>query len=496
MAAASVAMRRAVKKQVVPPLVVILGATGTGKSKLAIEIAKRVQGEIISADSMQVYRGLDIVTNKVTAAEQAQCPHHMISFVDPLVSTYTVVDFRNKALALIEDMHCRGRLPIVVGGTNYYIESLLWKVLLDTGETGRERGSPGGKVELEEVGGAELHRRLAEVDPDMAALLHPHDVRKIARSLQIHQQTGVPHSQLLEEQRGQEGGGSLGGPLRFLDPCIFWLHSNMDVLDRRLDQRVDEMIAAGLLDELKDFHKSYNAQKVQESSQDYQHGIFQAIGFKEFHRYLTADGVGAEERESLFRQGVEALRLAVRRYARKQNKWVRYRFLKRPGADVPRVFGLDVTDVSRWEENVLTPALQVLESLQKDEQPPLQPVSVQGAEPRNKRSRHICELCEKIIIGDLEWKAHLKSKSHQSHKRKKRKSESTTEHDHTPRPGPLGGSESQLGSDATFPLGARDSDGPELACRSTGDSGSGCAIAAESCQGAENPDGTGGASEL
>lgn len=249
-------------------MVVILGATGTGKSKLAIELGQRLQGEIISADSMQVYHGLDIITNKVTVEERAQCRHHMISFVDPLVSTYTVVEFRNKALALIEDMHSRNKLPIVVGGTNYYIESLLWKVLLDTGDN--EDSSDGGdevlnrKLELEKLGGAELHKRLMEVDPKMAAMLHPNDKRKIARSLQVHQDTGVPHSVWLEEQRRQEGGGGLGGPLRYSDPCIVWLHADMEALNTRLDARVDEMLAAGLIGELKDFHVRFNKKKVQD----------------------------------------------------------------------------------------------------------------------------------------------------------------------------------------------------------------------------------------
>uniref|UniRef100_A0A8C3EZR4 tRNA isopentenyltransferase 1 n=1 Tax=Chrysemys picta bellii TaxID=8478 RepID=A0A8C3EZR4_CHRPI len=114
------------------PLVVILGATGTGKSELALQLGLRLGGEIVGADSMQVYKGLDIITNKISLQEQALCRHHMISFVDPLVSNYTVVDFRNKAAALIEDIFARETIPIVVGGTNYYIESLLWKVLVDT----------------------------------------------------------------------------------------------------------------------------------------------------------------------------------------------------------------------------------------------------------------------------------------------------------------------------------------------------------------------------
>ncbi|KAJ8334682.1 hypothetical protein SKAU_G00403210 [Synaphobranchus kaupii] len=158
----------------------------------------------------------------------------------------------------------------------------------------------------------------------MAAMLHPHNVRKIARSLQVHQETGVPHSRLLEEQRAQEGGGGLGGPLRFPHTCIFWLRSNMKDLDERLDKRVDAMLSAGLIDELKEFHRRYNEEKVQENRQDYQHGIFQSIGFKEFHEYLTAGpGVPEEERARMLDRGVEGLKKATRRYARKQNKWVR-----------------------------------------------------------------------------------------------------------------------------------------------------------------------------
>ncbi|XP_044027278.1 tRNA dimethylallyltransferase isoform X3 [Siniperca chuatsi] len=371
MAASARSVQCALRRATIPSLVVILGATGTGKSKLAIEIGKRLQGEVISADSMQVYQGLDIITNKVTAEECAQCRHHMISFVDPLVSSYTVVDFRNKALTLIDDMHSRNKLPVIVGGTNYYIESLLWRVLLDTGQENEESGDGGGgapnrKLELEKLGGAELHKRLAEVDPKMAAMLHPNDKRKIARSLQIHEETGVPHSRWLEEQRGQEGGNGLGGPLRYPDPCIFWLHADMDALDKRLDARVDEMLSAGVIEELRDFHVCYNQQKVQDESQDYQHGIFQSIGFKEFHDYLIApESSTQQEKDTLRDKGIEALKIATRRYARKQNKWVRNRFLKRPGDNVPVVYGLDVTDVSRWEETVLNPALQILDSLSK-----------------------------------------------------------------------------------------------------------------------------------
>ncbi|XP_024058302.1 tRNA dimethylallyltransferase isoform X4 [Terrapene carolina triunguis] len=329
------------------PLVVILGATGTGKSELALQLGLRLGGEIVGADSMQVYKGLDIITNKISLREQALCRHHMISFVDPLVSNYTVVDFRNKAAALIEDIFARETIPIVVGGTNYYIESLLWKVLVDTKEHSQrfdlgglicapqEKTSPSPgraadrRVELEQLDGRELHCRLSQVDPEMAAKLHPHDKRKVARSLQVFEETGIPHSEFLHRQREEEGGGPLGGPLKYPNSCILWLYADQAALDERLDKRVDDMVAAGLLEELRDFHRRYNQEKVAENCQDYQHGIFQSIGFKEFHEYLITEGKCPQETSALLlEKGIQALKLVTKRYARKQNKWVRNRFLR------------------------------------------------------------------------------------------------------------------------------------------------------------------------
>ena len=113
------------------PLVVVTGSTGSGKSKLGIEIAQRFSGEIISADSMQVYKGLDIITNKVTPEEMAQAKHHMIDFVDPASSNYKVVDFCNQALPIVKNLYKQNSLPLIVGGTSYYIESLMYDVLIN-----------------------------------------------------------------------------------------------------------------------------------------------------------------------------------------------------------------------------------------------------------------------------------------------------------------------------------------------------------------------------
>ncbi|XP_052571901.1 tRNA dimethylallyltransferase isoform X2 [Peromyscus californicus insignis] len=333
------------------PLVVILGATGTGKSTLALQLGQRLGGEIVSADSMQVYEGLDIITNKVSAQEQKMCQHHMISFVDPLVTSYTVVDFKNRATALIEDIFARDKIPIVVGGTNYYIESLLWKVLVNTKpqEMGTRKGVD-RKVELEKEDGHELHKRLSQVDPEMAAKLHPHDKRKVARSLQVFEETGISHSEFLHRQHAEEGGGPLGGPLKFPNPCILWLHADQT--------------------------------------------------------------------------GIEALKQVTKRYARKQNRWVKNRFLSRPGPSVPPVYGLEVSDVSKWEESVLEPALNIVQSFIQGHKPTATPMKMPYNETENKRSYHMCDLCDRIIIGDREWTAHIKSKSHLHQLKKRRKLDS------------------------------------------------------------------------
>ncbi|KAL1777388.1 tRNA dimethylallyltransferase, mitochondrial isoform X1 [Sigmodon hispidus] len=323
----------------------------------------------------------------------------------------------------IEDIFARDKIPIVVGGTNYYIESLLWKVLVNTKPQKMGTGKVvDRKVELEKEDGHELHKRLSQVDPEMAAKLHPHDKRKVARSLQVFEETGISHSEFLHRQHAEEGGGPLGGPLKFPNPCILWLHADQAVLDERLDKRVDDMLAAGLLEELRDFHKRYNLKNISENSQDYQHGIFQSIGFKEFHEYLITEGKCTPETSNqLLKKGIEALKQVTKRYARKQNRWVKNRFLSRPGPSVPPVYGLEVSDVSKWEESVLEPALNIVQSFIQGHKPTATPMKMPYNETENKRSYHMCDLCDRIIIGDREWAAHIKSKSHLHQLKKKRR---------------------------------------------------------------------------
>ncbi|GAB6033072.1 tRNA dimethylallyltransferase [Chamberlinius hualienensis] len=393
-------------------VVAVIGATGTGKSKLAIELAMKFNGEIISADSMQVYKGLDIITNKVTAEERKLAKHHILDYVDPLFTNYTIHDFKREALPVLDDIVRRKKLPIIVGGTNYYIESLLWNVLMPTDTTGSYVEEIENNKYRNEINNADLYKKLQEVDPEMANLIHPNDRRKILRCLQVYQQTGKPLTQLIEKQKSVKGGSSLGGPLRFKNSCIFWIQCEPEVLNDRLDSRVDEMIKNGLVEELNAFHQRYNKQRLQENTPaDYTNGIFQSIGFKEFHDYLT---LKLEELDNkgpgYLKKGVELLKQRTQRYAKTQQKWIRNRFLKYPDRQVPPIFPVDATDVSKWDENVLHPAVAILEALQNGETPPVEALKVENIN-HDKAGKH-CDICNKIVMGEQQWNAHITSKIH------------------------------------------------------------------------------------
>ena len=371
------------------PIVVVLGATGAGKSQLALELSEKFGGEIISSDAMQMYRGLDIVTNKVTSDEQARVRHHMINILDPLCHN-NVVDFRNKALPVVERLLSEGRIPVICGGTNYYIESLLWKILVDVDMpfiVGEKRlidncddcSNKSVKTEASDLSESEgisiesvdwtnddnkiytrdLFDLLKTVDPERASVLHPKERRKVWRSLQIFSRTGVTHSELLERKGGNPESG-FGGGMRFDKSriCIIEVWSEQSVLETRCDKRVEKMMARGLVKELQDFHEQFNKLRAEErnlnmAALSYDKGIWQSIGFKEFHSYLC---LSEEERETeegkrLFSEGVERMKISTRQYSRRQAKWIRRRFLT-DIRDSPPVYRVDSSDPKLWKEKV------------------------------------------------------------------------------------------------------------------------------------------------
>ncbi|XP_061937659.1 tRNA dimethylallyltransferase isoform X2 [Apis cerana] len=338
------------------PVLAILGSTGCGKSRLAIELACKFFGEIISADSMQVYKGLNIVTAKVTKEEQEKAPHHMLNIVDSLNPSYTVVQFRDAAIPIIDDLLARRKLPIIVGGTNYYIESILWEVLMDNSRIGKDNDDNDRldenvsctkrmKIELDRSmtkDNQELYEELVKVDPEMAKRFHPNNRRKIIRSLEVFEQHGVKHSELLKAQR-IAGGSGLGGPLRYRNVILLWINCDMKVLEDRLERRVDDMVETGLVQELLDFHRRYNKQRIKSNTPvDYTKGIFQTIGFKEFHDYLVLPEEEKREKkgQELLQRGIDDLKIVTKRYAKKQRKWVMNRLLRRSDRQVQSVLSV------------------------------------------------------------------------------------------------------------------------------------------------------------
>jgi tRNA dimethylallyltransferase len=275
-----------------PPLLVIVGPTASGKTALGIRLAKRFGGEIISGDSMQVYRGMDIGTAKATPEERREIPHHLIDIVDPDVP-FSVSEFKRLAREKIEEIHRRGKLPIIVGGTGLYIEAVTHDYLMP-----HVPENPVLREELRELalreGNEALHLRLREVDPDTADKLHPNDVKRMIRALEVYHGTGQPFSKLAGKGESPYDALWIGLTLR------------RDLLYDRINRRVDRMIEDGLVEEvkrlvLKGYHRGLTS--------------MQGIGYKEIIRFLEGE-ISLEEAVHLIKKG-------TRKYAKRQFSWFR-----------------------------------------------------------------------------------------------------------------------------------------------------------------------------
>ena len=279
-----------------PRVVAIGGPTATGKTALSLALAQRFGGEIINADSMQVYRQLSVGTAKPTAEERAQAPHHLLDFLPP-EQPYSVADFTAATADLIGQITARGCLPLVVGGTGLYITSLLNGVRFAPEDT-----DPALRLRLQqqaETQGAEvLYARLQAVDPAYAAKVHPHNLPRIIRALELYESTGRTMS---EQQRQSRPAAA---PYRSL--CLCLTCRDRAVLYRRIDQRVDKMLREGLLPE---------AELVWQNRERYCTAA-QAIGYKEFFPYFE----GKEPLDTC----VNRLKQATRQYAKRQLTWFRH----------------------------------------------------------------------------------------------------------------------------------------------------------------------------
>lgn len=437
------------------PIIVILGSTATGKTKLSIELAKRFGSEIISADSMQIYKGLDISTAKATQEERSQAIHHLLDICDVKTKTFSVVDFRNKALPVIDNLLHASKLPIIVGGTTYYIESLLWKILigsneasntLSCNETVKEIKRVLSEFESNPLDPIVYHDLLAKVDPESAQRLHPNNERRVRRALQVFVDAGKSMSEVLTEQRSTEGGSYLGGPSRYEHVICFWMKTEQEKLNERIDRRIDSMIADGMLYEIR---KCYN--DLVEDGIDPTRGMMQAIGFKEFLPYLeqyTDESFDAEITEfiiarggltgqnkfivknrisdalTLLEQCLDDLRLHTKQYSRKQIKWIRNRLISNKGRPVPPVYELDTTNAeTNWHDDVYVRAVDVIESYIDGRESIIKPAekSEHPTSQMNMHVTHFCEICQRRFVGDLDYNVHMKSQRHKKATQKRNK---------------------------------------------------------------------------
>ncbi len=265
------------------------GPTASGKTGAALAVAERMGAEIVSADSMQVYRGMDIGTAKATKDERARVPHHMIDIADP-GEKYTAARFQQEGRAVIEDILQRGKLPLIVGGTGLYIDALLRGMNFAQTEGGGAARRH-WEIYAEAHGTDALHAALAERDPATAGRLHPNDVKRVIRALEIFTQTGRPMS----ERAGT-------GPSPY-EARVAGLLTDREDLIRRIDARVLQMMRDGLEEEARRLYKT-DASTAK-----------QALGYKELFMYFDGE-ISLEE-------AVRKVQTATRQYAKRQMTWFR-----------------------------------------------------------------------------------------------------------------------------------------------------------------------------
>lgn len=278
-----------------PRVVAVGGPTASGKTALSVALARAFDGEIINADSMQIYKNLDVGTAKPSEEERQGIPHYLLDFLSP-ETPYSVADFTAAADPLIRDITARGRLPLVVGGTGLYITSLLSGMAFAP-----EKTDPAIRARLQAradtEGGAALYAELQRIDPNYAAQVHPNNLPRVIRALELFEATGRRMSDQRREARPAEA------PYHAL--CLCLTCRDRAVLYSRIDRRVDEMVENGVLDEARQVYDHRDAYRT----------AAQAIGYKEFFPYF--------EGTANLTECTERLKQATRNYAKRQLTWFR-----------------------------------------------------------------------------------------------------------------------------------------------------------------------------
>ena len=274
-------------------VIAIVGPTASGKTELAVELAIRTGGEVVSADSMQIYKYMDIATAKPSAEEMRGIPHHLIDFVEP-DEKFSVARYVELAHAAIADIASRGKTPVVAGGTGLYVDSLMRNLVFSPQENDDALRAELNALATEK-GGEHMLAMLREIDPETAGRLHPNNIGRIIRAIELYRTTGVTMTEQLERSHGEQ----------IYDPLFIGLDfRDRNRLYERINLRVDRMLEAGLLEELKALEK-----------RGFSDTACQAIGYKEL--------AGWERGETSFDEAVEELKRSTRRYAKRQLTWFR-----------------------------------------------------------------------------------------------------------------------------------------------------------------------------
>lgn len=275
------------------PLIILTGPTAVGKTRLSLLLAKSINGEIISADSMQVYRYMDIGSAKIKKEDMQGIPHHLIDVLSPL-EDFNVVTFQRMCKECMEDIYKRGKIPILTGGTGFYIQSVLYDI-----DFTENKEDSCFRLELENLaktkGALYLHEMLRKVDPVSAEEIHANNVKRVIRALEYHEQTGETISLHNETQRRKESA---------YRSCYFVLNDERDKLYERINQRVDEMLAEGLVEEV---------EKLAGMGCTRDMVSMQGLGYKEILSYLAGD-ITLEE-------ATERIKRDTRHFAKRQITW-------------------------------------------------------------------------------------------------------------------------------------------------------------------------------
>lgn len=271
-------------------LLIITGPTGAGKTEVAIQLLEFLRGEIISADSRQIYRGMDIGTDKISAQIRKKVPHHLIDIIDP-GEVFTVADFKREAERIIDKLQKEDKLPLMVGGSGLYIKAVVEGIFSGPGASRKLRRELSRRIK--EEGTLALHQELQKVDPISASRIHPHDQRRIVRALEVYRLTGLPISYHQKKTYPYQGRVVMIG-LRWERPNLY----------RIINERVDRMIERGLVDEVKGLmEKGYGEDNPS----------MQGLGYRQIMGYLRGNFSLAE--------AIRLIKRDTRRFAKRQLTW-------------------------------------------------------------------------------------------------------------------------------------------------------------------------------